>query len=188
MSEKIEKLTTLGYEFWRAEEGIWFMWKDDSTTVIKDELIITELEKLFKENTEKHMSLLDKYQEFAQSTISDASSNFDILMERLEELNENEFGILIPQLMTAEAGLTAEAGEFGEVVKKILYQGKPLDEESIYHLKRELGDILWYVSAACDALDFTIKDCLMMNIEKLSARYPQGFEIIRSEVRSDDDI
>ena len=90
--------------------------------------------------------------------------------------------------MTAANGLGAEAGEFTEIVKKIVFQGKPLDEDNIYHLKRELGDILWYASVAATALNITLDDAIVMNVEKLSARYPEGFDIIKSEVRVDGDI
>lgn len=131
---------------------------------------------------------LDKYQDFVGTTISDPSSDFPTLISRLCQLQENDFGASIPELMTAAAGLTSEAGEFGEVVKKIVFQGKPLDEDNIYHMERELGDICWYLAVACCALGTTLDEVLVMNVEKLSARYPAGFEVIKSEVRADGDI
>jgi len=131
---------------------------------------------------------LKDYEAFVQSTISQPSSIFGILESRLSELDGNKLGILIPELLTASFGLTAEAGEFTEVVKKIVFQGKPLDEDNIFHLKRELGDILWYAVVACKALNITLEDAIVMNVEKLSARYPQGFDIIKSEVRQEGDV
>jgi NTP pyrophosphatase (non-canonical NTP hydrolase) len=131
---------------------------------------------------------LKDYEAFVQSTISQPSSIFGILESRLSELDGNKLGILIPELLTASFGLTAEAGEFTEVVKKIVFQGKPLDEDNIFHLKRELGDILWYVVVACNALNITLEDAIVMNVEKLSARYPKGFDIIKSEVREEGDV
>jgi NTP pyrophosphatase (non-canonical NTP hydrolase) len=131
---------------------------------------------------------LKDYEAFVQSTISQPSSIFGILESRLSELDGNKLGILIPELLTASFGLTAEAGEFTEVVKKIVFQGKPLDEDNIFHLKRELGDILWYAVVACNALNITLEDAIVMNVEKLSARYPKGFDIIKSEVRQEGDV
>jgi len=126
---------------------------------------------------------LKDYEAFVGSTISQPSSGFSVLESRLRD-----FGVLIPELLTASFGLTAEAGEFTEVVKKIVFQGKPLDEDNIFHLKRELGDVLWYVVVACKALNITLEDAIVMNVEKLSARYPQGFDIIKSEVRKEGDV
>lgn len=131
---------------------------------------------------------LKDYEQFVNSTVSPASSNFDVLIERLRELDSNSYKVKIPELITAQAGLTAEAGEFGEVVKKIVFQGKPLTEENVFHLKRELGDICWYLSVACASLNTSLEEILIMNVEKLSARYPQGFEIIKSEVRKEGDV
>lgn len=131
---------------------------------------------------------LGDYEKFVNSTVSPASSNFDALIERLRGLDSNGYKVKIPELITAQAGLAAETGEFGEVVKKILFQGKPLTEENIFHMKRELGDICWYLAVACAALGTSLEEILLMNVEKLSARYPAGFEIIKSEVRVEGDV
>jgi NTP pyrophosphatase (non-canonical NTP hydrolase) len=91
--------------------------------------------------------------------------------------------------MTAAFGMSAEAGEFTEVVKKIFLQGKPYTEENVFHMKRELGDLCWYLAQACMALDITFEEVLEMNYEKLSARYPAGaFDVYRSENRKDGDV
>ena len=91
--------------------------------------------------------------------------------------------------MTAAFGMSAEAGEFTEVVKKIFLQGKPYTEENVFHMKRELGDLCWYLAQACMALDITFEEVLEMNYEKLSARYPEGaFDVYRSENRVQGDL
>lgn len=131
---------------------------------------------------------LEDYQEFAISTASDESKDFDSLIVRLYQLHNNNLAVSIPELLTGAAGLSSEGGEFNEIVKKLVFQGKPLTEDVVYHLKRELGDIAWYFAQACTALDISIEEVLIMNVEKLSARYPQGFEIIKSEIRKEGDI
>ena len=95
----------------------------------------------------------------------------------------------VPRLLTAALGLTAEAGEFTEVVKKILLQGKPYNEDNIFHMKRELGDICWYLAQACMALDTTFDEIIEMNVDKLKARYPGGeFDVHKSENRVEGDL
>ena len=130
----------------------------------------------------------NKYIEFVRQTTSPASSNYADLVSRLSQL-EVEFDADVPRLMTAALGMTAEAGEFTEVVKKIFLQGKPYNEENVFHLKRELGDICWYLAQACMALNITFEEVLEMNYEKLSARYPEGsFDVYRSENRVEGDL
>jgi NTP pyrophosphatase (non-canonical NTP hydrolase) len=130
----------------------------------------------------------NKYIEFVRQTTSPASSNYADLISRLSQL-EVEFNADVPRLLTAALGMTAEAGEFTEVVKKIFLQGKPYNEENVFHLKRELGDICWYLAQACMALDTNFEEVLQMNFEKLSARYPEGtFDVYRSENRVEGDL
>ena len=106
---------------------------------------------------------------------------------RLAELEVN--GANVTQLMTAALGLTAESGEFTEVVKKIFLQGKPYNEENVFHMKRELGDICWYLAQACMALDTTFDEVIEMNVDKLQARYPGGsFDVHKSENRKEGDL
>lgn len=129
----------------------------------------------------------DKYIEFVRQTTSKPSSEFDELVVRLEQLKEQNADVC--RLMTAAYGLSAEAGEFTEVVKKIFLQGKPYNEENVYHMKRELGDLCWYLAQACMALDTNFDEILQMNYEKLSARYPEGtFDVYRSENRKEGDV
>ena len=130
----------------------------------------------------------DKYIEFVRQTTSPASSDFASLLSRLTEL-EASADADVPRLMTAAFGISAEAGEFTEVVKKIFLQGKPYNEESVFHMKRELGDILWYIAQSCMALDTNFREIMEMNYEKLSARYPEGtFDVYRSENRKEGDL
>jgi NTP pyrophosphatase (non-canonical NTP hydrolase) len=133
-------------------------------------------------------TLNEQYQNFTKSTISKPSSNYVDLVTRLFELENNTLDVKLPELLTASFGLSAEGGEFGEILKKMVFQGKPLNEDNIYHMKRELGDICYYLVTACTALNTTLDEILKMNIEKLSARYPDGFEILKSEERKIGDI
>jgi NTP pyrophosphatase (non-canonical NTP hydrolase) len=124
----------------------------------------------------------NKYIEFVRQTTSPASSDFAALLTRLTEL-EASADADVPRLMTAAFGISAEAGEFTEVIKKIFLQGKPYNEDNVFHLKRELGDICWYIAQACMALDTTFEEVLQMNYEKLSARYPEGTFDVYSAVK-----
>ena len=130
----------------------------------------------------------NKYIEFVRQTTSPASSDFAALLTRLTEL-EASADADVPRLMTAAFGISAEAGEFTEVIKKIFLQGKSYNEDNVFHLKRELGDICWYIAQACMALDTTFEEVLQMNYEKLSARYPEGtFDVYSSENRIEGDL
>ena len=138
--------------------------------------------------TENKVIDTNKYIEFVRQTTSPASSDFAALLTRLTEL-EASADADVPRLMTAAFGISAEAGEFTEVIKKIFLQGKPYNEDNVFHLKRELGDICWYIAQACMALDTTFEEVLQMNYEKLSARYPEGtFDVFRSENRVEGDL
>ncbi len=131
--------------------------------------------------------LLLDYTRFVDEVTSDASKDSEAFTEALDIIEETS-SVPPERLLTAALGICAEGGEFTEVVKKCLLQGKPMDEHTVYHLKRELGDVMWYISQACIALDTSIEDVIYMNIEKLEARYPDGFESFRSENRSEGDI
>ena len=130
---------------------------------------------------------LKKYVEFVDVTTSQPSKQYSDFTNRLQELESD--GFPTERLLTAAVGMSAEAGEFTEIVKKIIFQGKPVTEENLFHLKRELGDVMWYVSQACLGLDISIEEVIQMNFEKLSARYPEGaFSIERSENRVKGDL
>ena len=129
----------------------------------------------------------NKYLEFVHGVTSPPSLDYPVLAARLSELEAN--GANVTQLLTAALGLTAEAGEFTEVVKKIFLQGKPYTEENVFHMKRELGDICWYLAQACMALDTTFDEVIEMNVDKLQARYPGGsFDVHKSENRKEGDL
>lgn len=128
-----------------------------------------------------------KYIEFVRETTSKASSDFPSLLSRLTELEVEDANV--PRLMTAAFGISAEAGELVEIIKKIFLQGKPYNEENVIHMKKEAGDILWYMSQLCIALDTTFEELMEINYQKLSARYPEGtFNIHRSENRVEGDL
>ena len=130
----------------------------------------------------------EKYVEFVKETTSDPSLDYAAFLSRTNAL-ELENDCNVTQLLTAALGLSAEAGEFTEVVKKIVFQGKPVNDENLFHLKRELGDIVWYVAQACMGLDTTIDEIIEMNVDKLKSRYPGGeFDVHKSENRKEGDV
>ena len=130
----------------------------------------------------------EKYLEFVKEVTSDASLSWPVLAARMSELEVTN-DCNVTQLLTAALGLTAESGEFTEVVKKIIFQGKPYNEDNVFHMKRELGDICWYIAQACMALDTTFDEVLEMNVDKLKARYPGGeFDVHHSENRKEGDL
>ena len=130
----------------------------------------------------------EKYLDFVDQVTSEPSRDFAQLLARMTDL-EMEGDADLPHLLTAALGLTAEAGEFTEVVKKIILQGKPYNAENVFHLKRELGDICWYIAQACMALDTTFDEIIEMNVDKLKARYPGGeFDVHKSENRKEGDL
>jgi len=130
----------------------------------------------------------EKYVDFVREVTSNESVHYAALLTRMNNL-ELEDDCNIPPLITAAFGLTAEAGEFTEVVKKIILQGKPYNEENKFHMKRELGDICWYLAQACMALDTTFDEIIEMNVDKLKARYPGGeFDVHKSENRAEGDL
>ena len=128
-----------------------------------------------------------EYTKFVDAVTSDESKNGAQFIARVAQLQGS--GCNIERLLTAAVGLSAESGEFLEIVKKITFQGKPFDEANRQHLAIELGDILWYAAQACIALDVSLDDVLAKNITKLSARYPDGaFDAYFSENRRIDDL
>tara|TARA_Y100001968_G_C19010680_1_gene550366 strand:- start:104 stop:490 length:387 start_codon:yes stop_codon:yes gene_type:complete len=127
--------------------------------------------------------------EFVNAVTSEESKDYIPFNSRCFEIQSGDDGIPIHRLITAALGMGAESGEFTEVVKKIVFQGKPVNEDNIFHMKRELGDIMWYVAQACMSLDTTIDEIIEMNVEKLQARYPGGsFDVHHSENRAEGDV
>lgn len=131
---------------------------------------------------------LVSYQNFVEAVTSDASNNTETLINRLQELNQHD-NINPALLLTSSVGLASEGGEFSEIVKKMLFQGKPFNEENRYHMYRELGDIAWYWVNACRALGYNPNDVIAENVRKLESRYPGGkFDPFYSENRQVNDL
>ena len=129
----------------------------------------------------------DKYSKFVDAVTSDESKDFLALSDRLVELDKK--GANIERLLTAGVGLNAEAGEFLEIVKKMVFQGKPWNDANKHHLVTELGDLMWYVTQACMALDVSMEDVIATNVKKLEKRYPGGsFDVFYSENRQEGDL
>ena len=129
---------------------------------------------------------INKYRDFVGAVTSDASNDLEAMIVRLRELNEV---VNISLLMTGAIGMSAEGGEFAEVVKKCVFQGKPMNEDTIFHMKRELGDVAWYLVNACRAIGEDPSAIIEENVRKLEARYPGGaFDVHYSENRKDGDL
>mgnify|MGYP001424060343 FL=1 len=132
-------------------------------------------------------SNFDKYVRFVNQVTSDESKDAVAFMNRIQELKEQKTEM--HRLLTGAVGVCSEGGEFLEIVKKMIFQGKPWDEANIHHLKIELGDIMWYVAQCCMALDVPLDEITDMNIDKLSKRYPNGmFQEYYSENRKEGDL
>ena len=128
---------------------------------------------------------LEKYAVFVNSVTSTPSKDADAFIYRLQELGGD---VAIQRLLTAAVGISAEGGEFMEIVKKMLFQGKPWNDDNREHLIIELGDVMWYVMQACKALDVSLDEVIAGNVEKLKKRYPGGdFDVYHSENRAADD-
>ena len=142
-----------------------------------------------RENPFKKMPVdTEKYLDFVHDVTSSESLDYAALLTRMNKL-ELEDDCNLSQLLTAALGLTAESGEFTEIVKKIILQRKPYNEDNVFHMKRELGDICWYIAQACMALDTTFDEIIEMNVDKLKKRYPGGeFNVHQSENRKDGDL
>ena len=144
---------------------------------------------------------LNKYSEFVEAVTSQPSNDLTTFMDTLDRLDANyevdlNDGLMkhgpdvnIPLLLTACLGLAAESGEFIEIPKKIFFQGKALTEENVYHMKRELGDVIWYWINACRALNLDPNEVIAENVKKLESRYPGGsFDAHYSENRKEGDL
>ena len=130
----------------------------------------------------------EKYLDFVAGVTSQPSTDLPTLLSRITDLDVGDDAD-IPRLLTAALGLTAESGEFTEVIKKIILQGKPYNEDNVFHMKRELGDICWYIAQACMALDTSFDEIIEMNVDKLKKRYPGGeFDVSKSENRKEGDL
>ena len=128
-----------------------------------------------------------KYAKFVDAVTSDESRDFVALSDRLVSLDEK--GANIERLLTGAVGINSEGGEIMEIVKKLIFQGKKWDDETVFHLKRELGDVMWYVMQCLIALDVSIDEIVDINVDKLEKRYPGGeFDPYYSENRQEGDL
>ena len=135
---------------------------------------------------ERHIDF-ERYQKFVDAVTSDASTDFLALSDRLVALDEK--GANIERLLTAGVGINAEGGEFLEIIKKMVFQGKPWNDDNREHLIIELGDLMWYVAQACMALGVSFDDVIARNVTKLEKRYPGGsFDVYYSENRAEGDL
>ena len=130
---------------------------------------------------------LNKYTEFVEGVTSQQSNETEALCNQLQSLEQS--GVNMALLLTGSIGISSEGGEFSEIVKKCVFQGKPLDADTQFHIKRELGDIMWYWINSCRALGVDPNEVIGNNVEKLKARYPGGeFNAFSSENRAEGDI
>ncbi len=127
------------------------------------------------------------YSDFVTKVTSEPSLEMEALKNSLDDINNNS-SIEVPRLLTAALGLGSETGEFVEIVKKMILQGKPASDDNIFHMKRELGDIMWYWTTACASLGLDPFEVISENQKKLEARYGEKFEVERSEVRKEGDL
>ena len=132
---------------------------------------------------------LNKYSDFVKEVTSGASNSTADFLDRVDSLSHEDINVNIALLLTSAIGLAAEGGEFCEIPKKIIFQGKPLDEAAVFHMKRELGDVMWYWINACRALNLDPNEVIAENVKKLEARYPGGsFDVHYSENRKQGDL
>jgi NTP pyrophosphatase (non-canonical NTP hydrolase) len=132
---------------------------------------------------------LNSYSKFVEAVTSIESNNYDFLHNRIHDLRSADPMFNPSLILTAAIGLGSECGEFQEIVKKVLFQGKPFTEETQHHIKRELGDIIWYWTNACRALGFDPNQVIEENVNKLESRYPGGkFDVAMSENRKAGDL
>ena len=136
---------------------------------------------------------LNRYKEFVAAVTSNPSNDVKSFVESIHELERQAalsgLQLNVPLLLTASVGLSSEGGEFNEIVKKMLFQGKPFTEENRFHMKRELGDIAWYWINACRALGYDPNEVIAENVRKLESRYPGGqFDPYYSENRKTGDL
>lgn len=132
---------------------------------------------------------LNQYQKFVEGVTSKESNVYDHMRRRMDELSNDNLGYNFALLMTAAIGMSAECGEFNEIPKKIIFQGKEFNEENVFHMKRELGDIMWYWVNACRALQLDPNEVIAENVRKLESRYPGGaFDVYQSENRKSGDL
>ena len=132
---------------------------------------------------------LKKYEDFVKKVTSKESNQLSEMFYATKELESKNPNINMSLLLTGGIGLSSETGEFNEIIKKCIFQGKPLSDETVFHCKRELGDIMWYWISSCRALGLDPNEVIEENVNKLKSRYPDGeFDVHYSENRQDGDL
>ena len=132
---------------------------------------------------------LNKYKDFVEKVTSKESNQLSEMFYRVKDIEVNNPDVNVALLLTGAIGMASEGGEFAEIVKKCIFQGKPLDDETVFHAKRELGDIMWYWVNACRSLGLDPNEVVAENVNKLKARYPGGeFDVHYSENRKEGDL
>lgn len=125
-----------------------------------------------------------EYQNLAMRT-NDGQATKRLLNLTLSDTTDNGIGEDTGAVLNACLGLSGEVGEFNDMIKKWIFHEKDLDEE---HLKKECGDIMWYIAMVYHAFDWDLDEIMQMNIDKLKARYPDGFDTQRANNRLNTDI
>jgi NTP pyrophosphatase (non-canonical NTP hydrolase) len=132
---------------------------------------------------------LNKYKDFVEKVTSKESNQLSEMFYRVKDIEVNNPDVNVALLLTGAIGMASEGGEFAEIVKKCIFQGKPMDDETVFHAKRELGDIMWYWINSCRSLGLDPNEVVAENVNKLKARYPGGeFDVHYSENRKDGDL
>lgn len=133
---------------------------------------------------------LNKYKDFVQKVTSAESDSHVEMYNRMVDINmDTKLKVNPSLLLTGAIGIASEGGEFSEIVKKCIFQGKPMDDETQFHIKRELGDIMWYWINSCRAMGLDPNDVIAENVNKLKSRYPGGeFDAYHSENRAEGDL
>lgn len=121
------------------------------------------------------------YQQLAMRTNDGRAS--ERVTDKLETITNDTYDI--GGVLNGCLGLTGEAGEVSDMIKKWIFHKKELDAE---HLKKEIGDVMWYVAMICESMEFNLDEILQMNIDKLKARYPEGFDTARANNRAENDV
>lgn len=140
---------------------------------------------------------LTKYTEFVEAITSKESNDLTSFMNSLDHLDANFDAVTdshgpdvnVPLLLTGAMGMCGEAGEFSEIVKKLIFHKKRLSAEVHEHLVKELGDVIWYWTNTCRAIGVNPDEVIALNVAKLESRYPGGkFNAFSAENRATGDI
>lgn len=132
---------------------------------------------------------LNAYTTFVEKLTSEPSNDTDAMLNRITELQNNYPHVNIALFMNSATGIGSEGGEIEEIMKKVIWQGKELTDENLFHIKRELGDLIFYFTNMCRAIGVKPEDVIAENVNKLESRYPGGkFDVFHSEVRKEGDL